>query len=130
LYLYFVFYTRYSYVTCFVSCYIPYQSKEVVELICQTSANTFCERLPHRAKAATNYTEGKVHLGDLVDSVGSNYSPNSEVSDEDEDKDKKPRAEVKVANTKSPSRKEPVVDVNEEEIDEEEVSIIVLLFFL
>jgi hypothetical protein len=102
----------------------------VVELISQTSANTVCEHLPHRAKAFTNYTEGKVRSGDLVDSVGSNYSPNSEMSDEDEDKDKKQR----VAKTKSPSRKEPVSDANdnvdEEEADKEVVSIIVLLFVL
>ena len=91
----------------------------MVELISQTSANTVRERLPHRAKAATKYTEGKVRSGDLVDSDGSEYSPHSGGSDEDDDLDTKPRAEDRVANTKSPSRKEPVLDV-----DEEEVSII------
>jgi hypothetical protein len=100
LYLYFVFYTRNSYVTCFVSCYIPFKSKEVVELINQTSANSVCECLPRRAKAGTNYAEGKVRLGDFVDSDGSKYSPHSGESDEDEDIDKKQRT----AKTKSPSR--------------------------
>jgi hypothetical protein len=45
------------------------------------------------------------------------------MSDEDEDLDTKPRAEDRVANTKSPSRKEPVSDANDD-VDEEEVSVI------
>jgi len=125
LYLYFAIYTRYSYVTCFASCYIPFQSKEVVELIDQTSANSVCECPPHVAKAGTNYAERKVHLGNPVESDASKYSPHSEASDEDQDK--KPKA----VKTESPSRKEPgpplpliwpvcngddMVDVNEEEV--------------
>ena len=88
----------------------------MVELISQTSANTVRERLPHRAKAATKYTEGKVRSGDLVDSDGSEYSPHSGGSDEDDDLNRKPSA----AKTKSPSRKEPVF----KEVNEEEVNII------
>jgi hypothetical protein len=95
----------------------------VVELINQTSTNSAHERLPCRAKAGTNYVAGKVHLGDLVDSDGSKYSPQSGGSEEDEDMDKKQRA----AQTKSLSRKERVSDANDN-VDEEEVSIIVLLF--
>jgi hypothetical protein len=130
LYLYFVIYTRYNYVTCFVSCYIPFQSKEVVELIDQTSANTVRKCPPHAAKAGTNYAERKVRLGDPVESDASKYSPNSEVSDEDQDKVKKPKA----VKTKSPSRKEPGLPLplvqpvcNGDDMvdgDEEEVSII------
>jgi hypothetical protein len=95
----------------------------VVQLIHQSSANTAHKRHPRAAKTDTNYAEGKVHLGDVVDSDGSKYSPNSEVSDEDQDKDKKPKA----VKTKSPSQKQPVndiVDCDEEEDEVEEVSII------
>jgi hypothetical protein len=42
-------------VTCFVSHYIPFQFKEVIELIDQTSANSVCKCLPRAAKAGTNY---------------------------------------------------------------------------
>jgi hypothetical protein len=128
--LYFVFYTRYSYVTCFASHYIPFQSKEVIELIDQTSANSVCECLPHVAKAGTNCSERKVHSGYPVESDASKYSPNSALSDEDEDKDKK----LKAFKTKSPSRKEPgpplpliwpVCNADDMvDVDEEEVSII------
>jgi hypothetical protein len=59
----------------------------VVQLIHLSSANTARERLPHAAKAGTKYAEGKVRSGDILDSDGSKYSPNSEVSDEE---DKKP----------------------------------------
>jgi hypothetical protein len=126
--LYFVFYTRYSYVTCFVSRYIPFQFKEVIELIDQTSANSVHECLPCAAKAGTNYAERKVHSGDLVDSDRSKFSPDSAVSDEDMGK------KWKVAKTESPLRKElgpplpliwPVYDGDDVvDVDEEEVSII------
>jgi len=90
--------------------YIPFQSKEVVQLIHQSSANT--------ARA-----QGKVCSGDPVESDASKYSPNSEVSDEDQER--KPKA----VKTKSPSQKQPandIVDGDEEEDEEEEVSIICL----
>jgi hypothetical protein len=73
------------------------------------------------AKADTNYVEGKVCSGDPVESDASKYSPNSEVSDEDQDS--KPKA----VKTKSPSQKQPandIVDGDEKEDEEEEVSII------
>jgi hypothetical protein len=92
----------------------------VVQLIHQSSANTARERLPRAAKAGTKYAEGKLRSGDVLDSDGSNFSPNSEVSDEE---DKKP----KVVKTKSPSQKQPANDIvagDEEEDKEEEVSII------
>jgi hypothetical protein len=92
----------------------------VVQLIHQSSANTACERLPRAAKAGTKYAEGKVRSGDVLDSDGSNFSPNSEVSDEE---DKKPKA----VKTKSPSQKQPANDIvagDEEEDEVEEVSII------
>jgi hypothetical protein len=101
--------------------YISFQSKEVVQLIHQSSANTACVRLPRAAKAGTKYTEGKVRLGDVLDSDGSKFSPDSEVSDEDQDS--KPKA----VKTKSPSQNQPandIVDGDEEEDEEEEVSII------
>jgi len=103
--------------------YIPFQSKEVVQLIHQSSANTARVRHPRAAKTDTNYAEGKVRSGDVVDSEGSKYSPNSEVSDEDQDKESKPKA----VKTKSPSQKQPsndIVDDDEEEDEEEEVSIV------
>jgi hypothetical protein len=92
----------------------------VVQLIHQSSTNT--TRVCHHraAKTDTNYAEGKVCSGDVVDSDGSKYSPNSEVSDEE---DKKPKA----VKTKSPSQKQPANDIvngDEEEDEEEEVSII------
>ena len=59
----------------------------MVQLIHQSSANTARERLPRAAKAATKYAEAKVRSGDVLDSDGSKYSPNSEVSDEDQDKE-------------------------------------------
>jgi hypothetical protein len=95
----------------------------VVHLINQTSENTARVRLPRKAKTDTNYAERKVRSGDVVDSDGSQYSPQSEVSDVDQDKDKKPKA----VKTKSPSQKQPandIVDGDEEEDEEEEVSII------
>jgi hypothetical protein len=55
-----------------------------------------------------------------LDSDGSKYSPNSEVSEEE---DKKPMA----VKTKSPSQKQPSNDIvagDDEEYEEEEVSII------
>jgi len=94
----------------------------VVQLIHQSSANTARVHLPRAAKAGTKYAEGKVRSGDVLDSDGSKYSPNSEVSDEE---DKKPKA----VKTKSPSQKQPandIVDGDEEEDEEEEVSIICL----
>ena len=100
--------------------YIPFQSKEVVQLIHQSSTNTACARHPRAAKTDTNYAEGKVRSGDPVESDASKYSPNSEVSDEE---DTKPKA----VKTKSPSQKQPandIVDGDEEEDEEEEVSII------
>ncbi len=81
--------------------------------------------LPRAAKAATKYAEAKVRSGDVLDSDGSKYSPNSEVSDEDQDKESTPNA----VKTKSPSRKQPANDIvagDEEEDEEEEVSIICL----
>ena len=54
-----------------------------------------------------------MHLGDVVDSEGSKYSPQSGGSDKDDDLDRKPSA----AKTKSPSRKEAVVDLDEEEVN-------------
>jgi len=93
----------------------------VVQLIHQSSANTARVRLPHVAKAGTKYAEGKVRSGDVLDSDGSKFSPDSEVSDEDQDS--KPKA----VKTKSPSQKQPandIVDGDEEEDEEEEVSII------
>lgn len=93
----------------------------MVQLIHQSSANTARERLPRAAKAGTKYAEGKVRSGDVLDSDGSKYSPNSEVSDEDQDS--KPKA----VKTKSPSQKQPANDIvagDEEEDEEEEVSII------
>jgi hypothetical protein len=95
----------------------------VVQLIHQSSTNTARECHPCKAKTDTNYAERKVRSGDIVDSDGSKYSPNSEVSDEDQDKDKK----LKAVKTKSPSQKQPandIVDGDEEEDEEEEVSII------
>jgi len=95
----------------------------VVQLIHQSSANTPRERLPRAAKAATKYAEGKGRSGDVLDSDGSKYSPNSEVSDEDQER--KPKA----VKTKSPSQKQPANDIvagDEEEDEEEEVSIICL----
>ena len=92
----------------------------MVQLIHQSSANTARERLPRAAKAGTKYAEGKVRSGDVLDSDGSKYSPHSEVSDED---DKKPMA----VKTKSPSQKQPSNDIvagDDEEYEEEEVSII------
>jgi hypothetical protein len=92
----------------------------VVQLIHQSSENTARVRLPRVAKAGTKYAEGKVRSGDVLDSDGSNFSPNSEVSDEE---DTKP----KVVQTKSPSQKQPangIVAGDEEEDEEEEVSII------
>jgi hypothetical protein len=92
----------------------------VVQLIHQSSANTARERLPRAAKAGTKYAERTVRSGDVLDSDGSNFSPNSEVSDEE---DKKPKA----VKTKSPSQKQPANDIvagDEEEDEEEEVSII------
>ncbi|MFN9979445.1 MAG: hypothetical protein ACK53Y_06005, partial [bacterium] len=86
----------------------------------QSSANTARERLPRAAKAGTKYAEGKLRSGDVLDSDGSNFSPNSEVSDEE---DKKPKG----VKTKSPSQKQPANDIvngDEEEDEEEEVSII------
>jgi hypothetical protein len=109
----------------FLHLYISFQAKEVVQLIHQSSANTARERLPRAAKAATKYAEGKVRSGDVLDSDGSKYSPNSEVSDEDQDKESKPNA----VKTKSPSQKQPANDIvagDEEEDEEEEVSIICL----
>ena len=91
----------------------------MVHLIKQTSENTARVRLPH----AANYAERKVRSGDVLDSDGSKYSPNSEVSDEDQDKDKKPKG----VKTKSLSQKQPANDIvngDEEEDEEEEVSII------
>jgi hypothetical protein len=93
----------------------------VVQLIHQSSANTARVCLPRKAKADTNYVEGKVRSGDIVDSDGSKFSPDSEVSDEDQER--KPKA----VKTKSPSQKQPandIVDGDEEEDEEEEVSII------
>ena len=89
----------------------------------QSSANTARERLPRAAKAGTKYAEGKVRSGDVLDSDGSKYSPNSEVSDEDQDNESK----LKAVKTKSPSQKQPANDIvagDEEEDEEEEVSII------
>jgi hypothetical protein len=99
--------------------YITFYSKEVVQLIHQSSANTARVRHPCAAKTDTNYAEGKVRSGDPD---ASKYSPNSEVSDEE---DKKP----KVVKTKSPSQKQPANDIfdgdeEEDEEEEEEVSII------
>jgi len=93
----------------------------VVQLIHQSSANTARVRLPRAAKAETNFVEGKVRSGDIVESDGSKFSPDSEVSDEDQER--KPKA----VKTKSPSQKQPVndiVDCDEEEDEVEEVSII------
>jgi hypothetical protein len=95
----------------------------VVQLIHQSSTNTARVRHHRVAKTDTNYAEGKVRSGDVVDSEGSKYSPNSEVSDEDQDKESKPKA----VKTKSPSQKQPANDImngDEEEDEEEEVSII------
>jgi hypothetical protein len=92
----------------------------VVQLIHQSSANTAHVRHPHAAKTDTNYAEGKVRSGDPVESDASKYSPNSEVSDEE---DKKPKA----VKTKSLSQKQPandIVDGDEEEDEEKEVSVI------
>jgi hypothetical protein len=102
--------------------YITFYSKEVVQLIHQSSTNTACVRHPRAAKTDTNYAEGKVRSGDPVESDASKYSPNSEVSDKE---DKKP----KVVKTKSPSQKQPANDIfdgdeEEDEEEEEEVSII------
>ncbi len=94
----------------------------MVQLIHQSSANTPRERLPRAAKAATKYAEGKGRSGDVLDSDGSKYSPNSEVSDEDQDKESTPNA----VKTKSPSRKQPANDIvagDEEEDEEEEVML-------
>ena len=55
----------------------------MVQLIHQSSANTARERLPRAAKAATKYAEGKGRSGDVLDSDGSKYSPNSEVNKDD-----------------------------------------------
>jgi hypothetical protein len=87
----------------------------VVQLINQTSENTARVRLPRKAKAGTNYTEGKVRSGDIVDSDGSKFSPDSGGSDEDDDLNRKPSADNRAAKTKSPSRKARVLDVDEEE---------------
>ena len=94
----------------------------MVQLIHQSSANTARVCLPRKAKADTNYVEGKVRSGDIVDSDGSKFSPDSEVSDEDQER--KPKA----VKTKSPSQKQPANDIvdGDEEEDEEEVSIIEL----
>jgi hypothetical protein len=104
----------------FLHSYISFQAKEVVQLIQQSSANTAREHLPRAAKAGTKYAEGKERSGDVLDSDGSKYSPNSEVSEEE---DKKPMA----VKTKSPSQKQPSNDIvagDDEEYEEEEVSII------
>ncbi len=93
----------------------------MVQLIHQSSANTARERHPRAAKTDTNYAERKVRSGDPVESDASKYSPNSEVSDEDQD------SEPKAIKTKSPSQKQPANDIvngDEEEDEEEEVSII------
>ncbi len=103
--------------------YIPFQSKEVVQLTHQSSANTARVRNPSAAKTDTNHAERKVCSGDPVESDASKYSPNSEVSDEDQDKESKPKA----VKTKSPSQKQSandIVDGDEEEDEEKEVSII------
>jgi len=100
---------------------ISFQSKEVVQLIHQSSANTARVRHPRAAKTDTNYAEGKVRSGDVIDSEGFQYSPNSEVSDEDQD------SKPKGVKTKSPSQKQPandIVDGDEKEDEEEGVSII------
>jgi hypothetical protein len=92
----------------------------VVQLIHLSSANTAHVRHPHAAKTDTNYAEGKVRSGDPVESDASKYSPNSEVSDEE---DKKPKA----VKNKSLSQKQPandIVDGDEEEDEEKEVSVI------
>jgi len=96
----------------------------VVEIVSQTSENTACVRFPRKAKGGTNYAEGKVCSGDVVDSDESKYSPHSGGSDEDDDLNRKPSADNRAAKTKSPSRKARVLDVNEEEDNEEEVNII------
>jgi hypothetical protein len=101
--------------------YTPFQSKKVVQLIHQSFANTACAHHPHVAKTDKNYAEGKVRSGDPVESDATKYSPNSEVSDEDQER--KPKA----VKTKSPSQKQPandIVDGDEEEDEEVEVSII------
>jgi hypothetical protein len=89
----------------------------VVHLINQTSENTAHVCLPCKAKADTNYAERKVCLGDVVDSDGSQYSPQSGGSDEDVDLDRKPSVDNRAAKTKSPSRKARVLDVHEEEVN-------------
>jgi hypothetical protein len=101
--------------------YIPFESKEVVQLIHQSSANTAHVCLPHAAKTDTNYADRKVHSGDIADSDRSKFSPDSEVSDEDQD------SKLKAVKTKSPSQKKPandMVDGDEEEDEEDEVNII------
>jgi hypothetical protein len=93
----------------------------VVQLIHQSSANTVRVHHPHAAKTDMNYVERKVRSGDPVESDASKYSPNSEVSYEDQER--KPKA----VKTKSPSQKQPANDIvngDEEEDEEEEVSII------
>jgi hypothetical protein len=92
----------------------------VVEIVSQTSENTAHVHLPRKAKAGTYYAERKVHLGDPVESDASKYSPQSRGGDEDDDLDRK----LSGAKTKSPSNKELVLDVDEEEDNEEEVNII------
>jgi len=89
----------------------------VVQLINQTSENTACVCLPRKAMAGTNYAEGKVHLGDVVDSDRSKFFPDSGGSDEDGDLDTKSRVDDNAAKTKSPSRKAPVLDVDGEEVN-------------
>jgi hypothetical protein len=89
----------------------------VVEIVSQTSENTACVHLPRKAKGGTNYAEGKVRSGDVVDSDESKYSPHSGGSDEDDDLNRKPSADNRAAKTKSPSRKEAVVDLDEEEVN-------------
>jgi len=93
----------------------------VVQLIHQSSANTARVRHPRAAKTDTNYAERKVRSGDPVESDASKYSPNSEVSDADLD------SKLKAVKTKSLSQKQPANDIvtgDEEEDEEEEVSII------
>ena len=102
----------------------------MVKLINQISENTASVCLPCKAKAGTNYAEGKLCLGGVVDSDGSKLSPDSGGCDEDDDLYTKPRADNRAAKTKSLSRKASVLDVDEEEVNEEEVNIIWLLFIL
>jgi len=77
-----------------------FQSKKVMDLIDQTSANAVQKWLPHAAKAKMNYAKSKVNSGDPVDSEGSKFLQNSLVSEEDNVEDKKK------AKSKSPSRRD------------------------